>query len=157
MKRKFNWLDGLCVLLVGALILGGVWYFTQRDEPEKKRDESPYMITFRCNQTTEDPTNYMKEGDTLYFQQREKELGVIRSVKIIDREVEEFNPVTGEYTLVIDPAEQLIEIEVEAKGNLRREEFRVNDTKMNVGQTLYPETDHARMIATVWSIEEVAK
>ncbi|MBQ7095762.1 MAG: DUF4330 family protein [Clostridia bacterium] len=157
MKRRFNWLDSICILLVGVLILGGVWYFTQREEPKKEREESPYIITFRCKQATDDEANFMKEGDILYFQGREKELGTILSLKVIDREVEEFNPHTGEYAKGIDPSEKMVELEVEAKGRLRREEFRVNDTLMNVGQTLYPETDHARVVATVWSIEEVAK
>ncbi len=157
MKRRFNWLDGICILLVGVLILGGVWYFTQKEEPEKEKDEVPYTITLRCAQTTDDPLNYLKEGDTLYFQGREKEMGTVLSAKEIERAVEEFDSNKGEYVLLTDPSEQLIELKVEVMAKRRKEEFRVNDTKMHVGQTIYPETDHARVIATVWSVEEVAK
>lgn len=157
MKRRFNWLDGACILLVGALILGGVWYFAQKEEPKKKVDEIPYTITLRCSQTTDDPTNYVREGETLYFLGREKEMGTILSVETVDRQVEEFDSNKGEYVLLTDPVEQLVEIKVEVMGKRKKATFSVNEINMHVGQTFYPQTDHARMIATVWSIEEVAE
>lgn len=156
-KRKFNWLDAVCILLVVALILGGVWFFTRREEPKEAEEKGePYLLTLHCIQNTEDPTNYMKEGDTLYYLNHTDEIGTITSVKLIDRLVEEFDENKGEYIVVKDPAKQIVEVQVEAKGILEKHSFTVNGVKLEVGLVIYPETDVARTSATVWSIEEVA-
>ena len=155
-KKRFSWQGGIAVLLVAALILVGFWYFTKEEAPLKEEQGVPYILTLRCSQMSEDPFNGLKEGDTLYNLNRTEEIGTIRSIKLVDWEIEDFDRKTGQYITVTHPEDQLLELEVEVPGIRKDFYFKAGGVRLHLGQVFYPETDSTRLIATVWGIEEVA-
>ncbi len=154
-KRKFNWLDALCILLVLAIIAGAIWYL-KKDDTAAPADTKPYVVTLRFTQATTDPHDFYKVGDKLHFFTRSAELGTITSVESIDWVREEFNETTGEYYTYVDPQHKQIEMKVLTQGSVEGGMFTVNGSTLLIGGTYYPQTDATRSVMVVWDIEEVA-
>lgn len=158
-KHRFNWLDGLCILLAVVLLAGGVWYFlANRYLLPEDLEPKQYDITLRFTRTTTDPTDFYAVGDTLYFLGGETELGTITALEPTDFIREEFDDETGKYIVFTDPKEKQITMTVRAEGVVDTEKnlFTVNESAMTVGMTFYPQNRKTRSTMTVLSIEEVA-
>lgn len=154
-KRRFTWLDGLCVVLVLAIAAGAVWYFTHRNSIMPSAAKS-YEITMRFTQATTDPYDFYQVGDTMYFQNRTDVLGTITALRAMDREVEDYNEETDQYVVIIDPRWKTIEMKVLVQGTLQGGTFTVAGEKLHIGKTLYPQSDTTRSIMVIWDIKEVA-
>lgn len=159
-KRRFNWLDGLCILLALALLAGGVWYFLANryllpDDLEPKQ----YDITLRFTRTTTDPNDFYAVGDTLYFLGGETEIGTVTALEPTPFIREEYDEETGTYVVFNDPKDEQITMTVRAEGVVDTEKnvFTVNESGLSVGMTFYPQSRKTRSTMTVLSIEEVAE
>lgn len=156
-KRRFTWLDGLiCGVVLLAAIAGAILLFGRGDGAVGEELKS-YEMTLRFTQATDDPYDYYKVGDTMYFQNRTEELGIVTGLKQLDKVSEEFDEDRGCYVEVVDPEKKVIEMKVEVRGTLDKGTFSVNEEPVYVGMVFYPQSDTTRSIATVWDIEEVQK
>ncbi|MBQ3084862.1 MAG: DUF4330 family protein [Clostridia bacterium] len=158
-KRKFTWLDGVVIgVLVLAVAVVGVWYFNRGgDAPAAELKD--YRITLQAVQLADEVGECYAEGETLYFQNR---VGVLGTIETVDREarnkeVEKFNATTGEFVVYEDPNQKLIRMTVLAQGTMENGVITVGGEELNIGKTLYPQTDRARSTMLIWDIEEVAK
>ena len=156
-KRRFTWLDGLiCGVVLLAIVAGAVLFFGRGEEPAAGAMKT-YEITLRCTQATNDPYDYYKVGDTMYFQNRTDELGTIKDLKLVDKVHEVFDKEQGCYVELVDQERKQIEMTVEVQGSLEKGEFTVKDEVLYIGMVFYPQNDTTRSVMTVWDIEEVQK
>lgn len=156
-KRRFTWLDGLiCGVVLLAVVAGAVLFFGRGEEPAAGALKT-YEMTLRCTQATDDPYDYYKVGDTMYFQNRTDELGVIKDLKLVDKVQEVFDEEKGCNVELVDQERKLIEMKVEVQGSVENGEFTVKDEVLYIGMVFYPQSDTTRSIMTVWDIEEVQK
>ena len=155
-KRHFTWLDGLiCGVVLLAVVAGAVFLFGRGNESAEQL--KTYEMTLRFTQATDDPYDYYKVGDTMYFQNRSDELGVIKDLKLMDKVYEVFDEGKGYNVDVVDQKRKLIEMKVEVQGSVEKGKFTVKDEVLYIGLVFYPQSDTTRSIMTVWDIEEVQK
>lgn len=150
-KRRFTWLDAVICLVVLAVAAVAVWYFT-RDNNTASAAE--YEVTLRFERATEDPYDYYKVGDVMYFQERAAELGTITALAAVEYPDEEYDAVNGRYVKVL-PKLGGVEMKLRVQGAVIGGEFTVNGETIHIGEVFYPQTDTTRSIMTVWNIEEV--
>ena len=156
-KRRFTWLDGLCILLVLALAAGAFWFFTKDSGTEDTASEPKnYILTLRFTQATTDPYDFYEVGDTIHFFTRTQELGTITSLELLDWVKEDYNAAKGEYVTYVDPLRKQIQMQVLVEGSIQNGTFTVNGEELSIGGVFYPQTDTTRSSMTIWDIEEVA-
>ncbi len=156
-KRHFTWLDGLICGVVLLAVVAGVVLFFGRGNESAEEELKTYEMTLRFTQATDDPYDYYKIGDTMYFQNRKGELGVIKDLKLMDKVYEVFDEGKGYDVDVVDPKRKLIEMKVEVQGFVEKGRFTVKDNVLYIGMVFYPQSDTTRSIMTIWDIEEVQK
>ena len=153
-KRRFTWLDGAVIALIAIVAVGALWFFTKgKGEPAAKQQ---YEITLRFKQATDDPYDFYKIGDVMYFYTRSQKLGTVTALSSHDLVTEEYNPVTGTYSALTDPQWKEIEMKVLAEGTMDRGELTVNGEPISIGLEFYPQSDTTRSVAVIWDIEEVS-
>lgn len=156
-NRRFTWLDGLICGIIALAVIVGVVLFFGRDGEAADAPLKTYEMTLRFTQATEDPYDYYKVGDTMHFQNRTAELGVITALKQMDKRYEEFDEEKGCSVQLIDPKRKEIEMKVEVQGALEQGSFKVNGEAFYIGMVFYPQSDTTRSVMTIWDIEEVQK
>ncbi|MBQ8599806.1 MAG: DUF4330 family protein [Clostridia bacterium] len=152
-KRRFTWLDGVCVALILALAVGALWFFTK---DSGNSAEKQYEVTLRFKQATADPYDFYKVGDMMYFYTRSQKLGTITALSSHDLITEEYDAVNGKYVTVTDPQWKQIEMKVLAEGTMADGELSINGEPISIGLEFYPQSDTTRSVAVIWDIEEVA-
>jgi len=152
-KKRFTWLDGLCIVLVLLVILGAMWYFVWGKDVTS--GEQQYEVTLRFTQTTVDPYDFYKVGDLLYFYTRSDLMGTITSLSSMDKVGEDYDSNAGTFVKVVDQQWKTIEMKVQVKGAVKNGTFYVNGEEVTVGKTFYPQTNTTRSAMLVWNIEEV--
>lgn len=156
-KRRFTWLDGLICGVVLLAVIGGAILLFGRGDGAVGEERKTYEMTLRFTQATDDPYDYYKVGDTMHFQNRSEELGIITGLKQLDKVYEEFDEDLGYNVEVVDPEKKVIEMKVEVRGILDKGSFTINEEAFYLGKVFYPQSDTTRSIVTVWDIEEVQK
>ena len=154
-KKRFTWLDGLCIVLIAAVVIGAIWYLTRGDK--LSGTEKEYEITMRFTQATNDPYDFYQVGDTMYLYTRSGVLGTITSLTSMDRIIEDYDRETGRYITYTDQRWKTIEMKVLARGTLSGGTFQVADEELSIGKTFYPQSDTTRSIMVIWDIEEVGE
>jgi len=154
-KRKFTWLDGLCILLVLAVAAVAVWYFTKNDTPDPATTE--YEVTLRFEQVTTDPHDFYKVGDELYFFTRSAKMGTIQSIEVKDLVREKYTAETATFSTYVDPLHKMIELKVQVYGAVIDGKFTVEGETFAIGGVFYPQSNTTRSVMTVWDIQEVAQ
>ncbi len=153
-KKRFTWLDALiCGVLILALAVVGVWYFTKDGSGAEVKE---YEVTLRFPRATYEEFDYYQVGDRLYFQGRTAELGTITSLKEIDLVYEEYLEKEARYVKAVHPEKKAVEMKVRVQGAVVEGSFTVNGKPVMIGQEFYPQSDTTRSVFTVWDIEEVA-
>lgn len=156
-KRRFTWLDGLiCAILALAVAGGAIWYFFFREAGSEVLAKQ-YDLTLRFTQSTTDPYDFYKVGDTMYYMEGEKTLGTITALKSMDKITEYLQAESGKFIDAVDPDWKTIEMTVRANGTLQGGTFKVNGETLHIGKEFYPQSETTRSAITVWDIKEVAE
>ncbi len=156
-KKRFTRLDALiCAILALAIAGGAFWFFFLRGSGEEPAGKQ-YDLTLRFTQSTNDPYDFYKVGDTMFYMEGEKTLGTITAIKSMDRITEYLHAESGKFVDVVDPQWKTIEMTVRASGTLQGGTFKVNGETLHIGKEFYPQSETTRSAITVWDIEEVAE
>lgn len=151
-KRRFTWLDAVICLVVIAVAAAAVWFFTKDNSASAATE---YEVALRFKRATEDPYDYYKLGDVMYFQERAAVLGTITALAEVEYAEEEYDAVNGRYVKAL-PLRGGVEMKLRVQGAVIGGEFTVNGETIHIGEEFYPQTDTTRSVMTVWDIKEVA-
>jgi hypothetical protein len=86
-KHKFNWVDGLVILLVVLLIAGAVYKFRGNNVTSSAVPMEPVTYTVAVSNVRSGMADAFREGDTVYDGDSGNAVGTIAKVEISDSRV----------------------------------------------------------------------
>lgn len=152
-KFRFNWIDGLIVVLVIGLVAGTYMKFRVSDKTSVVEPQSAITYQVQLLNVRQYTVDLLQEGDHLYDSESGKDIGVIQSVEV--------SPATslaqnqeGELNWAeTDDRFDLI-LTVEGQGTVSNNVYTINHTyTLNVGSFRQFQTKYTSWQGRVWAIE----
>lgn len=157
-KGKFNIFDALLILLILAVIAGGVFFFLRKNTStatDANTKETPIHYTIRYRMISDQLHVVLQTGDTVYFTAHKTVAGKIVSVSAMQTETSEFSMNENMYVTAPYPGYTDYYVTIEAMAEKVNNVYTIDNNSIAVGNTLYMRTDAFASEATIWSVEEV--
>jgi hypothetical protein len=149
-KHRFNWIDGLVLVVVVLLIAGTCYKFLGRDPTAQRQDQVDFTFDLRIEGVRQFTVDAIQVGDTIYDSSAKIALGTITNVAAIPAETTIYYP---DGTLVKGTLEDRYDVvvTVESQGVRNDGVLQVStcDIQMNRSATYYTKY-------SVWNAQLVA-
>jgi hypothetical protein len=152
-KFRLNRIDILIVILMVGLIAGTIVKFQISTLTSLRENQTPITYQVRVTGVRDLTVNAIREGDTLYEADTDRELGVIQSIEVSDN-----------LSLIQDPEAQLHWVEtddrynmiltVEGTGTVENNTYTINRLfSLTIGSAHQFYTKYSTWTGTIWAIE----
>jgi len=147
-----NIIDLFVLLVVVALIAGGIWFVSRNSTPDTAGPTETYYVTIKCKELDADFADYIHKGDRLYY------AGGFTDVEVTDVNVEpaKIDVVRDDGTIAVTEHPEKKDIYVTVKVNSKPDDpmLWIGQLHANVGKELVLKTQYIEVPGVITRVSK---
>lgn len=138
MKKKFNIVDVVIILLIVFAVVAGAVYFKSINSKDNNMANDTIKLNFviEVNNLTENMANAYKEGQKILFNDYGDCEGIIKKVEVLPYKIWTKNTKIGEVLITEIPGKYTAQITVETDAVKTDNEFICKKDRINIGKSI---------------------
>jgi len=147
-----NIIDLGVLLVILAVIAGGIWYMKKDDTPVKTTDTRDYYVTLKCEAVGKNVLDALEPGDRFYYGNSFLDVTIME----INSEPAKIDTFTAEGDILVKSHPELLDIYVKVLVKSPADEpmIYIAQTHATVGKLIALKTDRVEVTSVVTKIEE---
>lgn len=157
MKKKWNWLDTLIVVLVIGIIAAGCVFFLRPKGTVLQQNENvDFLLTVEAKRAAAGSYESLKAGDEIFLVGQSERFGVIETVEEMPHKSSSFNEETKQLEIAENEKYPVCRVTIKTSGYMNDSgEVYAHGTRLLINDNISLETNTFRLGGIVYGVKGV--